>query len=452
MSDEGQGRSVGYVRLLGGNRNFRYLWTGQFISQMGDWFNSVALFTLILSLTGSGEAVGFILILKLLPTFFVGPLAGVAADRFDRKTIMIVTDVARGLSVLGFLFVKTPDQVWMVYALTVAQVILSTFFDPAKSAAVPNIVSRDELIAANGLSGASWSLTLALGAALGGVVTDAFGRDTAFIIDAASYFVSALFILAVRFPAARARRARSAQAKPSKLALADATGIRDLIEGARYLRRNPRVMAVLLVKSGWGLGGGVLLLLTIFGKQIFPIGRDGSTSIGLLYAARGIGALIGPVVASSLAGRLPRRMRRVIGIAFFITAAFYLLFAQAPTLMFAALFAVGAHAGGSIQWVYSTALLQMSVPDRFLGRVFALELAMVTLTMSLSTYFTGWGIDHGGFSPRQMATILGLAFLVPGILWLLLQPWLDKKEPSEDERSESLIEAEPVAETSFPPG
>ena len=77
---------------------------------------------------------------------------------------------------------------------------------------------------------------------------------------------------------------------------------------------------------------------------------------------------------------------------------------------------------------------------------------MVTLTMSLSTYFTGWGIDHGGFSPRQMATILGLAFLLPGIVWLLLQPWLDKKEPSEDERSESLIEAEPVAETSFPPG
>ena len=132
MSDGQQGQNVGYVGLLGGNRNFRYLWTGQFISQMGDWFNSVALFTLMLSLTGSGEAVGFILILKLLPTFFVGPLAGVAADRFDRKTIMIVTDVARGLSVLGFLFVKTPDQVWIVYALTVAQVILFDLFRPGK--------------------------------------------------------------------------------------------------------------------------------------------------------------------------------------------------------------------------------------------------------------------------------------------------------------------------------
>jgi MFS family permease len=450
MSDGAQGRTVGYFELLRANKNFRRLWTGQFISQMGDWFNSVALFTLMLSLTGSGEAVGFILILKLLPAFFIGPLAGVAADRFNRKTVMIVSDVARGLSVIGFLFVKTPDQVWIVYALTILQVGLSTFFDPARSAAMPSIVSRDELIPANALSGASWSVTLALGAASGGVVTDLFGRDTAFIIDAASFFISALFIQLVRFPASANGRAQPTRGKSSRLSIADATGLRDLIEGWRYLRRNPRVMAVLLVKSGWGLGGGVLLLLTVFGKQIFPIGRDGSTSIGLLYAARGIGALIGPVIASFLTGHSPRVMRRVIAIAFFIAAAFYLAFGYAPTLLFAALFAIGAHAGGSIQWVYSTALLQLSVPDRFLGRVFALELAILTLTMSLSTYFTGWGIDHGGFSPRQMATILGLAFLVPGVVWLLLQPWLDLGDTGETQPAQ-VAEAEPVVETSFPP-
>jgi MFS family permease len=446
MSDGAGGRAVGYVELLRDNKNFRRLWTGQFISQMGDWFNSVALFTLMLSLTASGEAVGFILILKLLPAFFIGPLAGVAADRFDRKTIMIVSDVARGLSVLGFLLVKTPDQVWIVYALTIVQVVLSTFFDPARSAAMPSIVSRDELIPANALSSASWSVTLALGAAFGGVVTDAFGRDTAFIIDAASFFISALFILLVRFPA----RAQAAQVKSSKLSLADATGLQDLIEGWRYLRQNPRVMVVLLVKSGWGLGGGVLLLLTLFGKQIFPIGRDGSTSIGLLYAARGAGALIGPMIANLFAGGSSRVMRRVIAIAFFIGAAFYLAFAHAPTLLLAAMFAVGAHAGGSIQWVYSTALLQMSVPDRFLGRVFALELAMLTLAMSLSTYFTGWGIDHAGLSPRQMATILGLSFLLPGVAWLLLQPWLDLGDGDQSQAAR-VAEAEAQAETSFPP-
>src|SRR5512143_1530340 len=117
MHDNASGKAVGYVELLRSNRNFRRLWIGRLISQTGDWFNSVALFTLLLSLTGSGEAVGYILIIKLLPSFFAGPIAGVAADRFNRKTIMIFADVVRGILVLGFLLVQRPEQIWMVYAL-----------------------------------------------------------------------------------------------------------------------------------------------------------------------------------------------------------------------------------------------------------------------------------------------------------------------------------------------
>jgi predicted MFS family arabinose efflux permease len=442
-------RPVGYVELLRNNHNFRKLWIGRVISQTGDWFNSVALFTLLLSLTGSGEAIGYILILKLLPTFFVGPLAGVVADRFNRKTIMIVTDIMRGALVLGFLFVRSPDQVWIVYAIAAFEVVLSTFFEPAESAAVPTIVSRDELLSANALSGASWSVTLALGAALGGLVTGAFGRDTAFVIDALSFFVSAAYIYAVRFPALSSDRGGKPRGK--RLSIADATGVTEFIEGARYLRSNLPVMALLLVKSGWGFGGGVLLLLTIFGKQEFPLGRDGSASIGLLYAARGFGALIGPVIARWITSGSSRLMRRSITVAFFVSALFYLLFAHAPSLPVAILFVIGAHAGGSIQWVFSTTLLQLSVPNKFLGRVFALELALVTLSMSVSTYLTGYGLDHAGFRPRQMATMLGLSFVIPGVAWFFSQQWLDKAEASDAERAPSILEPEPAAETSIPP-
>ena len=360
---------MGYVELLRGNHDFRRLFIGGLVSQTGDWFNSVALLTLLLSLTGSGEAVGYILIIKLLPSFFVGPLAGVVADRFNRKTIMIVADVLRGIIVLGFLVVQRPDQVWLVYAIAAVEIAISTFFDPARSAAIPGIVSRAELISANALSSASWSVTLALGAALGGLVTDAFGRNTAFVIDSLSFFVSAAFIAAVRIRSSTSTRSKH-------VSLADATGVTDLIEGARYLKSNPRVMALLLVKSGWGLGGGVLLLLTIYGKQIFPIGRDGAASIGLLYAARGTGALIGPVIAGMISSGVPRTMRRAITIAFFVSATFYLFYAQSPSLVVALICVLGAHSGGSIQWVFSTTLLQMTVSDRFLGRVFALEMAL----------------------------------------------------------------------------
>ena len=447
MSDGVAGRAVGYVELLRGNQNFRRLWIGRVISQTGDWFNSVALFTLLLSLTGSGESIGYVLIIKLLPTFFVGPLAGVVADRFNRKTIMIVTDILRGILALGFLLVQRPDQVWMVYVIAATEVVLSSFFEPAESAAVPSIVSRDELLSANALSGASWSVTLAVGAALGGVVTGAFGRNTAFVIDALSFLISAAYISAVRFPSLSAVR------RPGKrrLSLADATGVTDFIEGARYLRSNLPVMALLLVKAGWGLGGGVLLLLTIFGKQEFPVGRDGSTSIGLLYGSRGFGALIGPVIARWITSGSSRLMRQSIGIAFFLSAIFYVLFAQASSLPVAMMFVIGAHAGGSIQWVFSTTLLQMSVPNRFLGRVFALELALLTLSMSVSTYLTGYGLDHRGMSARQMATILGLAFVIPGIVWFMLQRRLNEAEASDADRAPSIIEAEPATETSFPP-
>ena len=270
MTERGTGRRVGYLELLRVNHDFRRLFVGQLVSQTGDWFNSVALFTLLLRLSGSGEAVGYILIIKLLPSFFVGPLAGVVADRFNRKTIMIISDVARGVRVLGFLLVQRPEQVWLIYAPAAVEIAVATFFDPAKSAAIPNIVSREELISANALSSASWSVTLALGAALGGVVTNAFGSNTAFVIDSISFFVSAAYISAVHFGSSTSKRDRA-----KHLSLADATGVTDLVEGARYLRSNPRVMALLLVKSGWGLGGGVLLLLTIYGKQIFPLGKAG---------------------------------------------------------------------------------------------------------------------------------------------------------------------------------
>jgi predicted MFS family arabinose efflux permease len=442
MTERGTGRRVGYLELLRNNHDFRRLFVGQLVSQTGDWFNSVALFTLLLRLSGSGEAVGFILIIKLLPSFFVGPLAGVVADRFNRKTIMIVADVVRGILVLGFLLVRSPDQVWLVYVLAGVEIAIATFFDPAKSAAIPGIVSREELISANGLSGASWSVTLALGAALGGVVTEVFGSDTAFIVDSISFFVSAAYISAVRI------RSTSRPDRAKHLSLADATGVTDLIEGARYLKSNPRVMALLLVKSGWGLGGGVLLLLTIYGKQIFPLGHDGAASIGLLYAARGLGALIGPMIAGVITSGAPRTMRKAISIAFFVSCAFYLLLAHSPVLAVALLCVLGAHSGGSIQWVFSTTLLQMTVPDRFLGRVFALEMALLTLTMSVSTYLTGLGVDYPGLGARRMATVLGLAFAVPGVVWLMLQRWLDSGDNTES--AQQLLEVEPVTETSRP--
>jgi MFS family permease len=414
-------KPVGYLDLLRRNRSFRQLWLGQVVSQMGDWFNTIALYTIILQLTGSGRDVGLLLVARFVPSFFFGPISGVVADRFSRQRIMIVSDVLRAVVVLGFLFVRRADQLWIVYVLTVLQLGLATFFEPAKTAAIPSIVEDRELVAANAISSVTWSAMLTLGAAIGGLMTSAFGTDVAFILDAATYLLSAALIASIRVPR---RKKRERQ----KLSLGRILGITETIEGIRYVKARPRVLALLLVKPAWGLGGGILTLLAVFGERIFPVGKGAAGGIGVLFAARGIGTAVGPIVARRISGEGDRRMQASIGIAFLIGGVFYIAFGSATSLVFALIVLGIAHCGGSILWVFSTVMLQRSVADNFRGRVFAAELALVTLTMAASNYVTGEFLDRFRISPRWVTVGVGIVFLMPGLVWFLTQRWWDREE------------------------
>ena len=428
-------RPAGYVELLRGNRSFRQLWLGQVVSQMGDWFDTIALYTIIWKLTGSGRAVGLLLVARFVPSFLVGSLSGVVADRFSRRSIMIVSDLLRAVVVLGFLFVRRADQLWIIYFLTVVQLSLSTFFEPAKTAIIPSIVSDRELIAANAISSVTWSAMLTLGAAIGGVVTGWFGTDVAFILDAMTYLLSAALIASVRVPKRPPRQT-------SKLTVGRALGITQTIEGARYVKRRPRVLALLLVKPAWGLGGGILTLLAVFGARIFPVGKDAATGIGVLYAARGIGTAIGPLVARRLSGEGKNRMQVSIGVAFLIGGAFYMAFGWATSFVVALIVLGLAHTGGSILWVFSTVLLQRGVEDNFRGRVFAAELALLTLTMAISNYATGELLDRFGWSPRAVAIGIGALFMLPGAAWFATRRWWDKDERADEKGTRlNLIDA-----------
>lgn len=417
---------TGYLELLRENRGFRQLWLGQVVSQMGDWFNTIALYTIILNLTGSGRDIGLMMVARFLPSFVFGPLSGVLADRFSRRSIMIASDLLRALVVLGFLFVRRADQLWILYVLTVAQLALSTFFEPAKTAAIPSIVSDRELVAANAISSVTWSVMLTLGAAVGGIVTGWFGTDVAFVLDAFTYLLSAALIARVRVP----KRPRHPK---QKLTIYRMLGISETIEGARYVKQRRRVLALLLVKPAWGLGGGILTLLAVFGEQIFPVGGSPATGIGVLFAARGIGTAVGPIVARRIAGEGKTRMQNSIGIAFLIGGLFYIAFGAASSFILALVVLGIAHCGGSILWVFSTVLLQRGVEDEFRGRVFGAELALLTLTMAVSNYATGEMLDRLAMSPRVIAIGLGAFFLLPGIVWFVTQRWWDKEKRTVDD-------------------
>ncbi|HXE71426.1 MAG TPA: MFS transporter [Candidatus Nitrosotenuis sp.] len=401
---------VGYLGLLRDNPRFRRLWLGQVVSELGDWFHAIALYTLILRLTGSGEAAGALLVAQFLPGAFIGPWAGVVVDRLPRRQVMIAADLARAGVTLLFLLVREPGQVWLAYAATVAMVCLSSFFEPARSALIPRLTRREELLAANALGSVTWSTMLAVGAALGGAVAGALGTDGAFLLDSASFGISALLIASIRVD-------EPAACGPG---LSAATRWGELREALSYLQRQKDVALYAATKGLWSLGGGIMLLLALFGREVFPLGIDGATSIGLLYAARGVGAGLGPVLARQVGGTSVTFLRRAIGPAFLFTASGYALLSWAPSLGWAAAAVVLAHVGGSIQWVFSTLLLQLHVPDRLLGRVFAVELTLLTLTTALSSYLTGLAAD-AGWPPRELARAVALVFVLPGLAlaWLL---------------------------------
>jgi MFS family permease len=405
-------RPVGYIRVLRENRNFRRLWYGQIVSQLGDWLDSIALFTLLLNLTGSGQAVGLLFLAEFLPGALIGPFAGVIVDRLPRRLVLIASDIGRAALVLLLLLVNGQEDIWLLYLAVIGKMSLAAFFEPARSAIIPSLCSREELVSANAVSSATWSAMLALGAAVGGLVAGTFGVQAAFLLDAASFLLSAVLIATVRVPGGRRQPDAEATTAPRPTsALSSVLG--ELRDGLRYIVTHREIFWLTLTKGLWSLGGGVLLLLTLFGRDIFPLGRDGAISIGLLYAARGVGTGIGPLVALRLGGDGQRFLRRSVVVAFFITGAGYIALSGAPLLLIGALCVLFAHIGGSIQWTFSTALLQARAPDRLLGRIFATEYAAMTLATALSAYAAGAARD-AGLSPQTLAIVLGCVFMLSG--------------------------------------
>jgi MFS family permease len=400
----------GYVQLIRDNRNFRYLWLGQIVSLLGDWFNLIASAALIATLTESGLAVGGLFVVRSLAPFVVSPVAGVFADRYNRKSLLVATDVSRAAVVVGFLLVREPEHVWLLYTLSAVQLGISGFFFPARGAILPDIVSPQELGAANALSSATWSVMLGLGAALGGLAAGQFGAYPAFVIDALTFVASAVLIVQVTYDRAPALQDADRSIKAA---------LGQYVDGLRYLRQHLDILIIALHKSANGLIiSGVFQVLQVrLAEEVFVIGEGGGTSLGLMYAVVGVGTGIGPIVARYFTGDRERPQRITLIIGYAITALGMVI--MAPLASFEiALFGIFLRGiGAGIGWVFSTYLLLQLVPDQVRGRVFATEFALMTLMNAGGAVVGGWALDQ---STLDLSTILGwLAglILIPGILW-----------------------------------
>jgi MFS family permease len=247
-----------YWRLIRQNPNYRRLWFAQIVSEIGDWFYSIAIYSLLLDLTGRAESVALALVLQVLPQTFTGPVAGVVNDRVSRRRVMIAADLARVAIVLSMLLVSSRSMVWLVYPLLFFETVMAAFFEPARTAVIPNITERDQFTTANTLSAATWSFNLAIGSALGGLVGLLLGRNAVFVLNALSFLVSALLIVRMRFHETHLREA-------PRLRFRDLLDFSPVVQGMRYIAHDRTRLVATLAKSGTAILGSSWVLFPVKG-------------------------------------------------------------------------------------------------------------------------------------------------------------------------------------------
>jgi MFS family permease len=400
--------ALGYIDLLKRNRNFRSLWIGQIISELGDWFNNIAVLGLAMHLTGSGLAVTAVLLSRTVPTVVFGPLAGVSADRFKRRALLLSSDYVRAFLALGFLLVTTRDRMWLAYVCSALLTAVSIFFNTAKNAAIPDICSSRELMSSNALTGSTTAIMQMLGGAVGGFAVHLLGYQTAFALNASSFVLSALMIYRIRFPelVTAVKPAKSRQ----KLAFAH-----EFLEGMAFVRSHPVVLGLMLIGVGWATGGGAAqILFSLFAIDVYHAGEAG---IGLLYAAAGLGIVIGASVSNWYFRNQSFAVTKwVIGISMALTGVCYSIFSFTNNLWIGILWLVLSRVAMGVNNVIGTTLLMNIVPSHFRGRTFSTKETLIIFTMVVSMLLAGVGQHYTG--PHTIALVAGVLTLLTGVLWL----------------------------------
>ena len=411
-SGEKEGRATGAMSgfrdLLRSNRNYRFTWTGQVVSEVGDHYNNIAVFALALANTGSGLVVAGILISRALPMILAGPIAGVLLDRMDRRRIMIASDVARAAIAVAFIFGIPQGRTWLLYTLSALLMFASPFFTAGRAAILPTIATRKELHTANSLTQLTQWSTVMVGSFLGGTWVAGFGYEVAFLVNACSFVFSALCISQLRLPS---------NAGAERTALTELRVLRpwrDYTQGLKYMRSTPLILGIGLVAVGWATGGGAAqILFSLFGEIVFQRGPAG---IGVIWGSAGVGLVVGALVAHRIGPKLSfGGYKRTISICYVIHGGTYVLFSQAPTFAAALFFIAVSRASVAVSSVLNTGQLLRHVSNDYRGRVFATIESWTWTTMMVSMALAGLASEY--VSPRTIGAVSGVLSSTTAIWW-----------------------------------
>lgn len=400
------------LQLLGRNPNYRRLWVGQVVSEAGDYFNNVAVFSLAMQITGSGLVVSGVMLSRAIPAVLTGPLAGVVLDRFDRRRIMIASDLVRAVIALGFLLCLTYREAWLLYALSALLMAASPFFTSGRAALLPSIATGEELRTANALTQTTQWATLTAGTMLGGLVTARLGFPWAFALNAFSFLFSAAAVARIRLGASEV------DAPDSRAASAPLQPWRDYKAGLDYMRGVPLVLGIGFISVGWALGGGAAqILFALFGEQVFQRGAEG---IGTIWGFAGLGLLAGGAIAHLAGGRLDfAGYKRAVTVSYLLHGAAYVVFSRSASYPAALLWILLSRVGMAVTSVLNNYQLLRTTPDQYLGRVFATLESLRWFTMMFSMAAAGVASEY--FSAREIGVVAGLLGCLTALVWA----WLD---------------------------
>jgi MFS family permease len=409
-----------YRQLLASNADFRRLWIGQVVSEIGDWLNNVAALALTIELAGPNmvaRAVAFYALARHVPLFLFGPLAGVVVDRQDRRRVMIAADVARAVLALGFLLATRFAALPVIYVVGASLFCVSSFFNAAKRASIPNLVrGPEQLLAANSLSASTTAATIAVGSALGGLVATFVSREIVFILNAATFLFSAAMI----------RHIKSETRQHIDAPTQRRGAVSDFREGLRYVRRHVVLSAVFVVAAGWGLGNGVArALYSVFGARLGLaaaaglVARPMDFGISVLFVAMGFGGVLGAPIARRFNSGSGASLGARMGRSMIFDGCGLALFSLMPNLWVACAVLVAREINFAIWWTAQQTIIMSATDDRYAGRVFASYETLTTLMMVGSMMASGLAADSYGIRP--VAATGGAVIALSGLLWFALR-------------------------------
>ena len=402
---------IGYLELIRTNHAFRRLWSASVISMLGEWFNTIALFLLIFQYTESEFFLGLLFTMRMLCFAAFQPFGGLLADRLNRKTIMVWTNIIQVGLALCFLFIDGKNHIVWIYILTGAMMIMHGMYVTAERAALPNIVPAEHLATANALDAASWSTALCLGAMLGGIVVEIWGTDAAFIIDAVTFAFGAYLLRNLSIP-----QTIDDEMKGPLVS----TALTNIKNGWKRIISEKRLLRIVFAKSSWNIAGGGLagVFLVVAGSDLDGFGM--ALGFGIFFFARGVGTGIGPIAARALLTN-EERWPVMVGLLVMLSGAFYFLvgwtlgmsiFLTIPLVMLA-------HAASGANWVLSTILTQKWVEDEVRGRVFSMDMLLMSIAFSISSATAGYLLEKQYFTLQNGFLIFSVVMIVSGAFFSL---------------------------------